>query len=95
MAVQRTEQMARRARNIPAHSQGLESKKNSGGRRGIFLDFTFYRTYQDPSGHSPKGGVLLVRASTYCDRLLNQGDCGKDTDGNERPTRCLRGESSA
>src|SRR5579863_329860 len=47
MAVQRTEQMARRARNILAHSQGLESKKNSGGRRGIFLDFTFYRTYQD------------------------------------------------
>jgi len=47
MAVQRTEQMARKARNIPAHSQGLESKKNSGGRRGIFLDFTFYRTSQD------------------------------------------------
>jgi hypothetical protein len=39
--------MGRKARTIPAHPHGLESKKKSGRRRNIFLDFPFYRTYQD------------------------------------------------
>ncbi len=46
-AVQRTESMGRKVRTILAHSQGLESKKISGRRRGVFLDFSFYRTSWD------------------------------------------------
>jgi hypothetical protein len=60
MAVQRTEQMGRQAGNILAHSKGLESKKSSGGGRGIFLDFSFYRTYQDLAVSSIK-----VKADYY------------------------------
>jgi hypothetical protein len=47
MAVQKTEQTGRKTRTILTHSQGLESKKLSGGGRSIFLDFTFYRTSQE------------------------------------------------
>src|SRR6267143_5487941 len=46
-AVQRTESMGRKVRTILAHSQGLESKKISGRRRGVFLDFSFYRTCRE------------------------------------------------
>jgi hypothetical protein len=45
--VQRTEPVGRKAKTILAHSQGLESKKISGGGGSIFLDFTFYRTSQE------------------------------------------------
>jgi hypothetical protein len=41
-----TESMGRKVRTILAHSHGLKSKKKSGGRRGVSLDFSFYRTYQ-------------------------------------------------
>src|SRR6202142_121931 len=46
LAVQPTEQMGRKARTMLAHSEGLESKKSSGGGRSVFLDFPFYRTSQ-------------------------------------------------
>jgi hypothetical protein len=39
-----TESMGRKVRTILAHSHGLESKKISGRRRGVLLDFSFYRT---------------------------------------------------
>ena len=39
--------MERKARTTPAQLHGLENKKKSGQRRGIFLDFPFYRTYQN------------------------------------------------
>ena len=39
--------MERKTRTILAHSHGLESKKISGRRRSVFLDFPFYRTSQD------------------------------------------------
>jgi hypothetical protein len=45
--VHRTEFMERNDRTILAHSVRLESQKISGLRRGIFLDFPFYRTYQE------------------------------------------------
>src|SRR5882762_5451695 len=47
---QRTESMGRKVRTILAHSQGLESKKISGRRRGVFLDFSFYRTSREVAG---------------------------------------------
>src|SRR6266478_2037290 len=46
-AAHRTESLGRKVRTILAHSHGLESKKISGRRRGVFLDFSFYRTYRD------------------------------------------------
>src|SRR5712675_253124 len=46
-AAHRTESLGRKVRTILAHSHGLESKKISGRRRGVFLDFSFYRTHQD------------------------------------------------
>jgi hypothetical protein len=39
--------MERKARTNPAQLYGLENKKKSGRRRSIFLDFPFYRTYQE------------------------------------------------
>jgi hypothetical protein len=39
--------MERKARTNPAQLSGLGNKKKSGRRRGIFLDFPFYRTYQE------------------------------------------------
>jgi hypothetical protein len=42
-----TESMGRKVRTILAHSHGLESKKKSGRRRGVSLDFSFYRTSRD------------------------------------------------
>jgi hypothetical protein len=45
-ATERTEFMGRKVRTIHAQFDGLESEKNSGHRRSIFLDFPFYRTYQ-------------------------------------------------
>ena len=41
-----TESMGRKLRTILAHSHGLKSKKKSGRRRGVSLDFSFYRTSQ-------------------------------------------------
>jgi hypothetical protein len=38
--------MERKLRTIYAHSVWLESRKRSGSRGSVFLDFLFYRTYQ-------------------------------------------------
>jgi hypothetical protein len=57
-ATERTEFMGRKVRTILAHSDGLESEKKSGRRRGIFLDFPFYRTYQDLTMPLTKGFLL-------------------------------------
>src|SRR6266404_6800101 len=38
--------MGRKVRTNPAQLRGLESEKKSDQRRGFFLDFPFYRTYQ-------------------------------------------------
>jgi hypothetical protein len=46
-ATERTEFLGRKVRTIHAQLDGLEGQKKSGHRRGIFLDFPFYRTYQD------------------------------------------------
>src|SRR5437899_10321595 len=47
--------MGRKAKTIPAQSRGLEVKKTSGRGRGIFLDFSFYRTSQVDFGISARG----------------------------------------
>ncbi len=41
------EHMGRKARTNPAQLHGLESKEKSSYRRGVLLDFPFYRTYQE------------------------------------------------
>jgi hypothetical protein len=65
--------MERRARTNPAQLHGLESKKKSTYRRGVFLDFPFYRTYQDS----------WEMVSTFtCEELghngINHARCNKD-----------------
>jgi len=50
-AVRQTESMGQKARSILAHSYGLESKRISGGGGSVFLDFPFYRTYQELEMH--------------------------------------------
>src|SRR6266404_4207663 len=59
-AVQRTESLGRKVRTILAHSHGLESKKISGRRRGVFLDFSFYRTSRDLASQWRQLGVVLL-----------------------------------
>jgi hypothetical protein len=49
--------MERRARTNPAQLHGLESKKKSTYRRGVFLDFPFYRTYQELAADGPANPV--------------------------------------
>jgi hypothetical protein len=51
-ATERTEFMGRKIRTILAQLSGLEDMKQSGRRRGIFLDFPFYRTSQGQSNNS-------------------------------------------
>jgi hypothetical protein len=58
-----TEHMGRKARTNPAQSCGLESEKKSGHRRCIFLDFPFYRTYQE---FGAWGTPQLASSSTFC-----------------------------
>jgi hypothetical protein len=41
-----TESMARKARTIPAQSDGLEARKTPAVGEVFFLDFPFYRTNQ-------------------------------------------------
>src|SRR5450759_4604004 len=61
--------MGRKARNTLAQSGRLESQKISGGGRSVFLDFSFYRTYQELAADrfchevtSPKRGLENGRA---------------------------------
>src|SRR5882724_4521233 len=59
--------MGRKVRTNPAQLRGLESEKKSDQRRGFFLDFPFYRTYQacgslpfNKNKRSPnKSGIIL------------------------------------
>ena len=56
MIERKFESMARQVRTDLARSRGLGSKKNSGRRTCVFLDFPLYRTYQDlacPANNEP------------------------------------------
>jgi hypothetical protein len=64
--------MGRKTRTILADSHGLESKKKSGGRRGIFLDFPFYGTYQELAyaNASPQFSNPRSNVTQFFDRIL-------------------------
>jgi hypothetical protein len=58
--------MGRKARNTLAQSGRLESQKISGGGRSVFLDFSFYRTYQDlASMHTSFTLPLIIAYDNY------------------------------
>jgi hypothetical protein len=87
--------MGRKARSIFAHSQGLESKKKSGGGGSVFLDFPFYRTYQDVADLRIAGSRLIGNFSTNVqlsdDSISSGANFGVGDDAPE--IRCIFGYS--
>jgi hypothetical protein len=63
---QRTEFMERKAGTNPAQLRGLEDKNTSGRRRSVFLDFPFYRTYQELAADR-----LCYEATSHANRSRN------------------------
>ena len=65
-----TESMGRKLRTILAHSHGLKSKKKSGRRRGVSLDFSFYRTSRDLA-------MGFVNITAYIMHISRKASAGK------------------
>ena len=66
--------MGRKTKTILAHLQGLESQKISGGGRSVFLDFSFYRTYQDLGGNNAIELTVLIDSPYLSKNSVKFGD---------------------
>ena len=74
--IEQTEFMGRKARSTLAQPGRLESQKLSGGGRSVFLDFSFYRTYQALSRATLWFSVRLVRNAHHTvNSLFEPGRC--------------------
>jgi hypothetical protein len=65
--------MGRKVRTIYVQLSGLECQKKSGRRRGIFLDFSFYRTLSGLGRHATQRADPKTASGCAALRLELQG----------------------